>query len=199
MSVRCLLASTDSIIINMKRLGDPANQDKNGDAINNSNVTLRQSRPGNNSGMAPSEEGRGKTFDERLQTGKPQLLSTQASQKSLTSNQTGASLSAMQESSQATQGQLQPSFLSADTSQLESSMSASQATRLTNPVTGAAQGSKQLDMEQAADLIDMLASLGPQKRAEGDSDSDSEEEKHDETAGPSAELQNFIAECQKAA
>ena len=54
-------------------------------------------------------------------------------------------------------------------------------------------------MEQAADLIDMLASLGPQKRAEGDSDSDSEEEKHDETAGPSAELQNFIAECQKAA
>ena len=89
------MASTNSIILNMKRLGDPDNQDKNGDAINNSNVTLRQSRSGNDSSMAPSEEGRGQTFDERLQTGKPQLLSTQASQKSLTSNQTGASLSAM--------------------------------------------------------------------------------------------------------
>ena len=60
----------------MKRLGDPANQDKNGDAINNSNVTLRQPRPGDDSGMALSKEGRGQTFDERLQTGKPQLMST---------------------------------------------------------------------------------------------------------------------------
>ena len=54
-------------------------------------------------------------------------------------------------------------------------------------------------MEQTAALLNMLASLGPMKRAEGDSDPDSEEEKHDETSGPSAELQDFIAECQKAA